>query len=97
MRQRYLIWLDRLNIFPLGLPDGVKPPEGEILKQLQEEIAKNCFRESLLADSDALSLAKARNLVRHECADDCFAYSDSTSSMNMNMPSMQSNWKQILR
>jgi len=34
LRKKFTIWVDRLNIFPLGLPDGVKAPDAEILKQL---------------------------------------------------------------
>ena len=67
LTKRYKIWFDRLNIFPLGLPDGAILPEQEILVQLKEEIAKNCFRESLLEDSDKLSsLARTNKGFSHE-------------------------------
>ena len=52
LRQKHKIWIDRLNIFKLGLPDDVEPLEAEMLKQLQEEIAKNGFSESLLDRDD---------------------------------------------
>jgi len=61
MHRRYLIWLDRLHIFPLGLPDGVTPPPEELLAALKEEIEKNRFKESLLEQSEIMSLAKAHN------------------------------------
>ena len=34
LRQKFKMWIDRLSIFPLGLPDGVLPPDPEMLKQL---------------------------------------------------------------
>lgn len=73
--------MERLNIFPLGLPDGVKPPEAELLKALKEEIAKNGFSQSLLEESDIVSVSRAKNLLWADGGEDNFAFSDSASSL----------------
>ena len=76
MLKRHSIWLDRLNIFPLGLPDGVTRQEVQVLAQLKEEIAKNGFNDQLLDDSDILSLARAKNLLANYQDIDQFTLSD---------------------
>ena len=76
---RYKVWLDRLILFPLGLPDGYSLAGEEMLVQLQEEIARNGFREELLDESDIVSLARARNVLK-SCDEDNFMYSDDASS-----------------
>ena len=49
LKSKSKIWIDRLQIFPLGPPDDVQLiVEEEILNQLKEEIARNAFNESLL-------------------------------------------------
>ena len=56
--------MKRLIIFPLGVPDHlVSEEEKEILTQLKEEIARTGFSDSLLDESDIISMARARHLV----------------------------------
>ena len=40
---KHEIWLDRLMIFPLGIPDSklIEIQKEEVLAQLKDEIAKN--------------------------------------------------------
>ena len=76
--KRHNIWLERLNLFPLGLPDGVEPPQHEeLLAQLKEEFKQTGFNEELLDESDIMSLAKARNLIPSD--EDNFFFSDTDS------------------
>ena len=93
--------MERLNIFPLGLPDGVKAPEADILKALKEEIAKNGFSQSLLEESDIVSLSRAKNLLWMDGPEDNFAFSDSASSMytasQRRVPRSPSSLTRILR
>lgn len=62
LRRKHRIWIDRLEIFDLGLPDGASQPEAEMLKQLREEIARNRFNESLLERDDFTTIVKTQNL-----------------------------------
>ena len=61
---KHEIWLDRLMIFPLGIPDSklIEIQKEEVLAQLKDEIAKNGFNEHLLEDSDILSIARSKHL-----------------------------------
>ena len=80
LRQKFKMWIDRLSIFPLGLPDGVLPPDPEMLKQLQEEILRNRFNESLL-ESDDVNDDVLRSKLRCTELDENFAFSDDTSTL----------------
>ena len=89
--------MDRLNIFPLGLPDGASPPDSEMLKQLQEEIARNRFDDSLLENLDNTSIAN-KTLMRYtECEDDQFAFSDDASMLNLKPLGSQQSIQKLLR
>ena len=83
--------MDRLNIFPLGLPDGASPPDSEMLKQLQEEIARNRFNDSLLENLDKTSMRYT------ECEDDKFAFSDDVSMLNLKPLGSQQSIQKLLR
>ena len=83
LTRRRNVWLNRLNLFSLGLPDGVIPVEENLLAALKEEIAKNGFNESLLEESDIVSYARANNLLLPNTGNDedqLFPFSDGTES-----------------
>ena len=79
---RYNQWLDRLILFPLGLPDNVVIPEREMLAQLKEEFSKNGFNEQLLEEySDILSQAKTKNPLKYDADEDNYSYSHESTSL----------------
>ena len=76
LNKRYKIWFDRLNIFSLGMPDGAVLPDEEILAQLKEELDKIRFRESLLEQSDLMSMAARTHKHDHQLSDEQFSFFD---------------------
>ena len=82
MNRRHTIWLERLIMFPLGNPDHLVIPAKEMLTSLKLELQKNGFSEGLLDETDVLSLAKAKELFRHE---DDFAWTETTSLNSFNV------------
>lgn len=91
MNRRHAIWLERLILFPLGNPDHVVVPEKEILTSLKLELQKNGFSEGLLDETDALSIAKAKELFRLE---DDFAFTETTSLHSFSLRRRKTETKQ---